>query len=115
MVKHQEYISKNTIQQTAVVTWTFGTDKSVPYEHAGRRPIHPTFVNPLKANIADESRYTHCTISNIQKALRNMSAILLDTVPVTKMAPNTFKLQRNVRKTTVFVVKTVVFGAASQI
>ena len=39
MVKHQEYISKNTIQQTAVVTWTFGTDKSVPYEHAGRRPI----------------------------------------------------------------------------
>ena len=42
MVKHQEYVSKKTIQKTAVVTWTFGTDKSVPYEHAGRRPIqHP--------------------------------------------------------------------------
>ena len=37
-----------------------------------------------------------------------MSAILLDTVPVTKMEPNTFKLQRNVRKTAVFLSKTAV-------
>ena len=29
-----------TIQQTTEVIQHFGTDKSVPYAHAGRRPIH---------------------------------------------------------------------------
>ena len=39
MEKRQIYISKNTIQQSVEVIQPFGTDKSVPYEHAGRRPI----------------------------------------------------------------------------
>ena len=52
MEKRHKYVSKNTIQQTAIIIQPFGTDKSVPYEHAGRRPIHPTFVNPLKQNIS---------------------------------------------------------------
>ena len=43
-----------TIQRTTGVHPPFGTDKSVPYEHAGRRPVHPTFVNPLKHKKADD-------------------------------------------------------------
>ena len=39
MEKRHKYVSKNTIQQTAIIIQPFGTDKSVPYEHAGRRPI----------------------------------------------------------------------------
>ena len=52
MVKWQKYASNSTIQPTAEVTWPFGTDKSVPYEHTGRGAIHPTFVNQVKDNIA---------------------------------------------------------------
>ena len=50
MVKCQEYVSKNTIQQTAEVDQPLGTDKSVPYEHAGRRPVQL----PVKFQFAGE-------------------------------------------------------------
>ena len=53
MIKRQNYVSNNTIQPTAEVTWRFGTDKSVPYEQVVRFPIHPTFVN---SDIVQQSR-----------------------------------------------------------
>ena len=37
--KTQKMLQKNTIQRTAIINHAFGTDKSVPYAHAGRRPI----------------------------------------------------------------------------
>ena len=50
----QNSFQKNTIQPTAEVNQPFGTDKSVPYEHTGRGSIHPTFVNQVKPNNAEE-------------------------------------------------------------
>ena len=72
MVKWQKYASNSTIQPTAEVTWPFGTDKSVPYEHTGRGSIHPTFVNQVKDNIADESRYAYKIISAAQVGLADL-------------------------------------------
>ena len=47
MVKRQSYVPPNTTQRTAVSIEPFGTDKSVPYAHAGKCTFQRTAPKSL--------------------------------------------------------------------